>query len=160
MIEIKRFNELYGVIMPQNVSFVFQVRNPFVRRSIKKLTAAKVSRFSCLPRGNGFIPTAVIWLQIKEILKEKKSYGSPINGRNHESPGRNNVLFAEMKFSPVQMIYVPVQMMCVPVQMKFSPVQMTYAPAQMKFSPVQMTYVPVQMMFAPVQMTYAPVGGD
>jgi len=132
MVENNYFYGLNSVKMPQNVSFVFQVRNPFVRRSIKILISAKGSRFPCLPRGNGFITTAAIWLQRKEILKEKKSYGHPENGRNHESPGRNNVLFAEMKFSP----------------------------AQMEFSPVQMTYAPVQMKFSPAQMTFAPVGGD
>jgi hypothetical protein len=187
MVEIKCFHELRSVNMRQDAPSVFQARHPFGRKLVKALASAKTCRFPFLPQGNGLIPLLAIWMQGKEVLKEKSTERPCENGRNHESPGRNNVLFAEMKFSPVQMTcvliqmefslvqmtyvpvqmaYVPVQMMCVPVQMKFSPVQMTHVPVHMKFSPVQMTYIPVQMefspvqmMFAPVQMTFAPVGG-
>jgi hypothetical protein len=142
MVENKYSHELNSVNMRQGAPLVFQVRILFVRRSIKVLASAKAGRFSLLPQGNGFISMLAIWMQGKEVLNEKSTERPCENGRNHESPGRNNVLFAEIRFSLVEM--------------KISPVDMTFPPVEMKFLPVEMGNLPVEITFRPVEMRRKP----
>ncbi len=58
--------------MRQNAPFVSWARNSFRKKSIKAFASAKAGGFPLLPQGNGFIPIPAIWVQGKEVLKEKQ----------------------------------------------------------------------------------------